>query len=109
MTNSVVTWDVSGLDRKLPDGDTCPEGAIYAGGWTATYEEDGQSAYAYGSVGFSDPDPEDYIPYSELTKEQVLGWIKGILGEEQVTAIEASLVDKVQNILNPTTANGVPW
>jgi hypothetical protein len=52
MTVSGVVWSVPGVDRHLPDGDACPEGCVYAGGWTATYEENGESAYAYGSVGF---------------------------------------------------------
>jgi hypothetical protein len=109
MTDPAVTWDIPGVDRKLPDGDTCPDGAIYAGGWTATYEKDGQSAYAYGSIGFPEPDPENFTPYSQLTKEQVMEWTLAILGEEQVKSIENSLKAQVEEKLNPTHANGRPW
>lgn len=109
MADPVVVWDIPGVDRKLPDGDTCPEGQVYAGGWTAYYEKDGESASAYGSVGFPEPDPDDYTPYSELTKEQILDWTFAILGQEQVDAIENSLKAQVDEKLNPSTANGKPW
>lgn len=109
MADSVVVWGVPGVDRRLPDGDVCPEGAVYAGGWTATYTKDGATANAYGSVGFSDPDPENYKPYDQLTEAEVLQWIFDVLGEDQVAAIEASLKSQVEQQLNPTHANGAPW
>lgn len=109
MADPIVVWAVPGVDRKLPDGDVCPEGQVYAGGWTATYEKDGQSAYAYGSVGFPEPDPDNYTPYSELTEAEVLEWIFNILGDEQVASIENGLKTQVEEKLNPTTANGKPW
>ena len=109
MADPTVVWAVPGVDRKLPDGDVCPEGQVYAGGWTATYEKDGQSAYAYGSVGFPEPDPDNYTPYSELTEAEVLEWIFNILGDEQVASIENGLKTQVEEKLNPTTANGKPW
>lgn len=109
MADPVVVWSVPGVDRKLPDGDVCPEGEVYAGGWTATYEKDGQSAYAYGSVGFPAADPDNYVPYSQLTEAEVLQWIFDILGPEQVTSIEEGLKNQVAEALNPSHANGVPW
>jgi len=108
-TEPSVIWDVPGLDRTLPDGDAYPSGTVYAGGWTATYAEQGQSAYAYGSVGFSEADPANFTPFAEITKEQALTWVKGILGEDQVASIEASLKAQVAEQLNPTHANGAPW
>lgn len=104
-----VVWDVPGLDRSLPDGDEYPLGKVYGGGWTATYEKDGQSAYAYGSVGFGDADPANFTPYAEITKAQALEWVQAVLGEEQVQSIEAGLVAQVEEKLNPSTANGAPW
>lgn len=109
MADPAVVWSVPGVDRKLPDGDVCPEGCIYAGGWTAAYEENGASAYAYGSVGFPEPDPNNYTPYSQLTEAEVLQWTFDVLGAEQVASIENSLKAQVQEKLNPTHANGKPW
>jgi hypothetical protein len=31
-----VTWDIAQLERHLPDGDTCPDGAVSTIHWTAS-------------------------------------------------------------------------
>lgn len=109
MSDTTVQWKVSGLDRTLPDGDQYPEGKVYAGGWIATYEEGGITASAYGSVVFGEADPQHYTPYSQITEEEALQWIFSVLGPERVVSIQESLYQEVQQKLNPTSANGVPW
>ena len=109
ITNIEIIWDVPGFDRTLPDGDDYPLGKVYAGGWTASYAKDGQSAYSYGSVGFGEADPANYTPFSQITKEQALEWVQAILGEDQVKAIEESLKTQVEEKLNPSHANDAPW
>jgi hypothetical protein len=52
---------------------------------------------------------DSFTPYDELTKEQVVGWVKNALGEEQVTSVEESLANQIQQKLDPTDASGVPW
>ena len=37
---------------------TCPDGAIYTVHWTASLEEDGETASAYGSIGLGEPEAE---------------------------------------------------
>lgn len=107
MTNA--TWDIAQLERKLPDGDTCPDGAVYTAHWTATLEENGESVSAYGSVGFGDPDPDNFTPFSELTKEEVLNWVFETLGPDQIVTIEEGLYNQLQQKLHPTSEAGVPW
>lgn len=109
MANNTVQWQVGNLDRSLPDGDQYPEGKVYSAGWYATYEENGESAYAYGSVGFGEADPQHYTPYSQLTQEEVLQWVFETLGPDAVVSIQESLYKQVQEKLNPTHASGVPW
>ena len=104
-----ATWDIAQLERHLPDGDTCPDGAVYTAHWTASLEEDGESASAYGSVGFSDPDPSTFVPFSELTKEEVTNWVFDVLGPDQIVSIEEGLYNQIQQKINPTSEAGVPW
>jgi hypothetical protein len=77
--------------------------------WTASLEEDGESASVYGSVGFSDPDPATFVPFSELTKEEVLNWVFEALGVDQVISIQEALYQQIQEKINPTSEAGVPW
>ena len=46
-----TAWDIANMERHLPDGDTCPDGAVYTVHWTATLEEDGEVASCYGKIG----------------------------------------------------------
>jgi hypothetical protein len=106
---SAPTWAIATLERKLPDGTTPPDGQVYTAHWTVNLEDQGESAGAYGSVGFGDPDPNNYTPFDQLTEDQVIGWVKATLGDEQVAAIETALAEQIQQKLNPTSAAGVPW
>jgi hypothetical protein len=107
MANTV--WDITNMERHLPDGETCPDGAIYTIHWTASLEEDGETAGAYGSIGLGDPDPDSFVPFDQLTKEEVVGWVLSALGVDQVVSIEEALHNQIQQKLHPTSAPGVPW
>jgi hypothetical protein len=104
-----TTWDIAQLERHLPDGETCPDGAVYTVHWTASLEEDGETASAYGSIGLGEPDPASFTPFSELTKEEVLDWTFAALGVDQVVSIEEALYNQIQQKVNPTSASGTPW
>lgn len=104
-----VTWDIATMERHLPDGDTCPDGAVYTVHWTASLEEDGETASAYGSIGLGDPDPSSFVPFDQLTKEQVVNWVLAALGVDQVVSIEEALHNQIQQKLHPTSSAGVPW
>ena len=101
-------WHIAQLERKLSDG------AVYTAHWTvnATREvtgEDNLTAGSYGSIGFSDPDPDNFTPYADLTKGQVVGWVLAALGDGQVETICNSLSAQLDTKQNPVDASGVPW
>ena len=100
-----VIWNVVSMQRDLPDGDTPPEGLVTTVHWTAKLGE----AYNYGSVGLGAPDPDDYTTYDEITETQAVDWVKAALGPETVSGIESGLASQEEEILNPTTADGIPW
>lgn len=104
-----ATWNIAQLERHLPDGDTCPDGAVYTAHWTVSLEEDGETASAYGSVGIGEPDPANFTPFDQLTKEQVVNWVLSTLGVDQVVTIEEALHNQIQQKINPTSASGLPW
>jgi hypothetical protein len=106
---AVITWDIAQLERHLPDGNVCPDGAVYTVHYTVSCEESGKTSGAYGSIGLGDPDPSSFTPFNSLTKDQVVDWVKTTLGSEQVAAIEAALEQQIQQELNPTSATGLPW
>ena len=98
-----ATWNIANMERHLSDG------AVYTVHWTASLEEDGESAGCYGSIGLSEPEPKSFIPFDKLTEKQVVEWVLSALGVDQVVSIEESLHNQIQERLNPVNASGTPW
>ena len=103
---TTFTWNVVQLDRELADG------YVYTAHWrcdavSSELREDGEPyrAGAYGSVGFERPE-SDLIPFDDLTKDQVIGWVKSKINEAEIeAAIEAQLAEQI----TPTRGQGLPW
>ena len=106
---TTFTWNVSQLDRELADG------YVYTAHWrcdavSSELREDGEPYQngGYGSVGFERPE-SDLIPFDDLTKDQVIGWVKDKLGgAEKVAQIEAALQAQLDEQITPSRGQGVP-
>ena len=97
-----TTWSISQLDRNAADG------GVTNAHWRVTCTDDGYSASAYGSVGFSpDPTSPTFKPYAELTEADVLEWVWGNGVDKD--AAEASLLQQIEAQKNPVTLTGTPW
>jgi hypothetical protein len=99
-----TVWGVANMERKLDD-----IGTVYTVHWTVTRYKDGEQAGAYGSLGFAAPDPDTAIPYDQLTKDEVIGWITSKFGDEKIASMEAALDAQIDERLAPTHSSGVPW
>tara|TARA_Y100000401_G_scaffold78308_1_gene63919 strand:- start:63 stop:377 length:315 start_codon:yes stop_codon:yes gene_type:complete len=99
------TWEINTMERDLSDGFVTE--VIYRVKGISGSEE---KARKTGSVVFIKPDslPSDFIDFTKLDAATVLGWVKTALGD-QVATIETDLEAKVNEVLTPTTASGVPW
>ena len=96
-------WKVANMERNVSDG------VVFTVHYTVTRFKDGEQAGAYGSLSFEAPEPDNLIPYADLTEEIVVGWVTDQLGEEQVTGIDAALDAQIDEKLAPTKSAGVPW
>ena len=103
MSDSTLTstWKIANLERETSDG------YVYTAHYTVDVKDDVYSAGAYGSIGFERP--EELIPFSELTEEQVVGWVKEALGSDKVFEIGQALLAQLNEQRNPTKAAGLPW
>lgn len=50
-----------------------------------------------------------FVPYDQLTEDQVVGWVQADMGPEQVTFMEAQLQVNIDKQKNATSSGGVPW
>ncbi len=95
------TWKINQLDRETTDG------FVFTAHYNVGAANGTYTASAYGSQGFERP--ETLVPYSDLTEETVLTWLKTALTDEKVTEIEAALKQQIDEQVQPTKAAGVPW
>lgn len=104
-----TVWEVTNLERTLPDGDVFPNGTVFAAAWMVSHHEGGLSAFNTGTVKLAPAEATSFTPYGDITKEQAVEWVKATLGDKEVTALEKSVKNRVKAKLAPTKANGLPW
>jgi len=100
---TTVTWHIATLERETADG------VVFVAHYTIDANDGTYSAGAYGSLGLERPDEEEMIPFSQLTEEICIGWVKEKLTEEKVAEIEAALQAQLDEQHSPSKAAGVPW
>ena len=95
----MITWNISQLDRQTSDG------FVTTAHWQANATDGDYSASTYSTCSWSEGTAT--IPYADLTKETVLGWIwaNGV----DKDAVEAYLAAQIELQKNPVKATGVPW
>jgi hypothetical protein len=79
---------------------------IFTVHYNVTATDGDYSANTYGTVGYTQEEGVDYIPYESLTPEIVTGWVQESLGKDTV---EASLAGQIEAQKNPTQVSGLPW
>tara|TARA_R100000234_G_scaffold116237_1_gene93056 strand:+ start:474 stop:788 length:315 start_codon:yes stop_codon:yes gene_type:complete len=99
------TWEINTMKRDVSDGYVTQ--IIFRVKGISGSEE---KARETGEVLFEKPDslPSDFIDFTKLDAATVLSWVKTALGDE-VATIETRLEAKVNEVLTPTSAVGVPW
>lgn len=102
------TWAVVQMDAYPPaDGKA---DVVFNVHWTLTGADGTYSASVYGSQGVSLDPAAPFTSYADLTKDQVIGWVKDAMGAEQVAAYEANVATQIENQINPPVVNpSLPW
>ena len=109
------TWSINSMQHTDADG------GVFLVYWSMVAASDGDPSYTASDGGklrlTYDPSSPDFIPYADLTEDDVLGWVYDSLIEGDETADEAKLrveadrdgkVEK-QIAAAATTASGLPW
>ena len=80
-----VHWRVTAVSDQVD-----PEGNAY-------------QASAIGTQVLNTEDITDFIPFDQLTNDQVVQWVKGTMGEENINNLENSLQSQIDNLITPTS------
>ena len=101
--STTFSWNIANLERHTADG------VVFTVHYTVNAEDGTYSAGAYGSLSLEAPEPDSMIPFDNLTKEIVVGWVKNKFGDEKVAEIETALQAQLDEKHAPSKAAGVPW
>ena len=103
-----MNWDIVQLDCYPElDGKT---DVVFTAHWTLTATENDYTGSVYGSIGLTLDPEEPYTEYANLTKDQVVGWVKAAMGEETVAAHEANVLQQIEDQKNPKVISpALPW
>jgi propanediol dehydratase small subunit len=93
-------WNIVNLDRNTSDN------FVFTVHYNVTATDGDYTASTYGTVGYTQEEGADYIPYENLTPEIVVGWVQESLGKDTV---EDSLAGQIESQKNPVQESGLPW
>lgn len=78
--------------------------------WRCNASDENYFATSYGTVAVIFDEKSEFVPYDDLSKNQVINWVKNSLGNDQVKKIEDGLLEKIDKMKKPTVAiKLLPW
>jgi len=64
-------------------------------------------AETYGATSVAQPNPQNFVPYEDVTEAEVIGWLEEVL---PVEAMQASLEANINLQINPVEVTlPLPW
>ena len=99
---NIVKLDVKVLDNGLSN-------VVYVVHWkyTATTENEEFTSTMSGVANIPSPDPENFIPFEDLTQSQVEGWVESAVDLEKFKeALDNTILEKQTPV---TQLKDVPW
>ncbi len=99
------TWNIAQLERLAATGEI--QTVHYT--VSARSEDEVYASSAYGSLGLDPADPDNMIPFANVTETEVVSWVQAKFGEEKVAEIHQALSAQIAEQRAPKVAQGLPW
>jgi hypothetical protein len=98
-------WNCKTVDAYVEQGGN--DDVVYNVHWRVTgTKEEGEKQYSSTNIGTQTLDISeitDFIPFDQVTNEQVVAWTQAAMGEEQVTFIETNIANAIELEINPVS------
>lgn len=106
----VYNWIISSMQEYPQTSDNLTD-VVFLINWrrTASTQINGNNYIVdtFNQLNVPAPSPENFIPYADLTFEQVCGWLEAGL---DVAEIDAALDTQLQALINPPVISlPLPW
>ena len=98
----MANWDCKTIDVYTHEHNGHDQ-VIYNVHWRVTKEDGEYTASSYGTQTLNTEDIQDFKPFDEVTSEMVEAWVKDSMGEEEVSNIESSLDQQIEDKKNPSS------
>lgn len=105
---TTFNWDCRTVDVCPVSGDNTD--VVYNVHWRLTGVSDQldandnpYSATVIGTQTLSTEEVVDFVPFEDLTHEQVVTWVQGAMGAEQVTQMEDNVNNQIDNLITPSS------
>jgi hypothetical protein len=83
---------------------------VFIVNWQRQATDGTHSAYVYGSQLLTLDPAKPFMPYEDLTFEQVCGWLESAMGKERVAELDAELDRRIEDQINPPIVSPpLPW
>ena len=93
------TWNFPAFDCKVQEEGM--EKVVTTVHWRYKgTDENGITANVYGAQAVGTPTPDAFIPYPDLTEDEVIGWMEGVLDIEEM---QDNIANQIDLIANPVT------
>mgnify|MGYP003630721109 FL=1 len=96
---NTYSWRINALDAKIHENDL--DNVIYTVHWSFIGQDDSEepvSASSIGTLGVQYNPENPFIPYADLTKEDVVGWLEAGL---DVDSMKENLDNQIELKKNP--------
>ena len=78
--------------------------------WQLYADDETNTANVYGAIGVEGVDPDNFIDYEDLTKDQIIEWAILAIGEDKVEIYKNSLASQLSALSNPQKVSlPLPW
>lgn len=101
----IYSWTFKNL-RTIAAKDTLTDVAISIDYRIAATANKTTWAYYYGTIVFAPADPDAFIEFNAITKDDMIAFVEQSLGSAALDAIKAELQ---QALTNPTELKPLPW
>ena len=103
---TTYNWNCKTVDC-YPEQDNEAD-VVYNVHWivTGTSEDSEGKSYSATNIGTQTLDTSqitNFIPFDQLTNDEVVAWTQATMGAEQVAAIEANIADTIKLEINPVS------
>jgi hypothetical protein len=99
----MLEFKTTKMDRFLENDFVCN---VY---YTISKKENSYVASIESTVSFVNQQEKTLIPYSDLTEEIVIDWVKNSIGADSLNEIDLFLTNNIVDQKTPKIISNVPW